>query len=169
MSTYPQRRSLRLQGYDYRQAGAYFFTVCTDGRACLFGRVEDGVMNLSAAGRMLHDVWDGLPERLQQLERDAFVVMPNHVHGIVLLQPEGPGSKQLGDVLRVFKSLTSHEYSLGVGQRGWPQHAGRLWQRNYYEHVVRSESELEGVRTYIVFNAAQWRDDPENPGEMPGG
>lgn len=79
------RRSLRLQGYDYAQAGAYFVTICTHNRECLFGEVVDEEMVLNDAGRMVQTIWDGLPERFPTVELDQSVVMPNHIHGILVL------------------------------------------------------------------------------------
>jgi hypothetical protein len=79
------RRSLRLNGYDYAQAGAYFVTICTQDRACLFGDVADGEMRLNDAGRMVRSVWEALPDRFPRTGLDAFVVMPNHVHRIIVI------------------------------------------------------------------------------------
>ena len=85
------RRSIRLKGYDYSQAGAYFITIVTQGRLCLFGDVVDGEMHLNNAGKMVRRIWDGMPNRFPSIEMDEFVVMPNHVHGVIVLhQPPQP-------------------------------------------------------------------------------
>ena len=162
-TTHPwHRRSLRLQGYDYRQAGAYFITVCCHQRACLFGDIVDGMLRPNHAGHAVQEAWEGLPDRFPQLECDAFVVMPNHVHGIlVVADSEQP--MHLGDVVGAFKSLTVYRYAKGVREEGWPRYQGGLWQRNYYEHVIRDEVSLNQVREYIAGNPGQWEDDPENP------
>jgi putative transposase len=90
-STMHRRRSLRLKGYDYSLAGAYFVTICTQDRACLFGDVVDGVMRLNEAGQMVAALWDGIAARLSGVEIDQFVVMPNHLHGILVLDADAVG------------------------------------------------------------------------------
>jgi putative transposase len=161
------RRSLRLDGYDYAQAGAYFVTVCTQNRMCLFGDIVDGVMRLNDAGRMVRSVWEGLPDRFAGMELDAFVVMPNHVHGIItfvgagLALPEEKGAASsaptLGDVVRAFKSMSAIHINRLL------RRSGPLWQRNYYEHVIRNERELAKIREYIATNPLKWALDRENP------
>jgi REP element-mobilizing transposase RayT len=191
------RRSLRLKGYDYAHAGAYFVTICTQDRACLFGNIVDGEMRLNDAGRMVRSVWDEMPGRYPGIETDAFVVMPNHVHGIVVLvasnpcvgvgpcaypdhgqtperiaepadvegQPQwvAPTGLSLSDMVHRFKTLTTKRYTDGVKERGWPAFRGRLWQRNYYDHVIRNERELDKIREYIATNPLRWALDRENP------
>lgn len=116
---YPwHRRSLRLQGYDYSQAGAYFITVCTHNRACLFGEIVDGTMHENQAGQAVREAWQALPERFPGVDCDAFVVMPNHVHGILVLSG---GQAHLSQVVGAFKSLTVHRYIQGVKNEGWPR------------------------------------------------
>jgi len=175
------RRSIRLKGFNYATPGAFFVTVCTQERQCLFGEISAGKIRLSDQGRMLHDAWDELPTRFPFIELDQFVVMPNHVHGIIVLtnstsgrstadgssqgdhkdRPDGTGT--LGRVVQAFKSTTTHEYILGVRQHGWLPFPGKLWQRNYYERVIRNEEELQRVREYISNNPLTWETDEENP------
>lgn len=171
------RRSIRLQGYDYTQAGAYFVTICTQDRACLFGEVVDGEMRLNDAGQMVQAEWNALPDRFPSVGRDAFVVMPNHVHGIIVITndivgaglvpaPNGATTRvapTVGDVVGAFKSRTTVLYTYGVKQIGWTPFRGRLWQRNYYEHVIRDESSLNDIRQYILDNPLRWAMDRENP------
>jgi REP element-mobilizing transposase RayT len=184
-----QRRSIRLRGYDYARAGAYFVTVCVQDRECLLGQIVEDEMRLSEAGQMVQSVWDELPERYPGVDVDQFVVMPNHVHGIMVLtgivgapprgcpddamgdnwdgQARGPaptGGLSLPDVVHRFKSFTTAQYRHGVKNQGWTPFPGRLWQRNYYEHVVRNDDELGRIRQYIADNPASWALDPENPG-----
>jgi len=299
-----KRRSLRLRNYDYSMAGAYFVTLCTHRRDCLFGDVTRGAMALNDAGRMVESVWLELPVRFPRLELDLFVAMPNHFHGIVVLHGErdqtrpvateqqsngsgvqdpgqarrgescirplsvagemaplgetgrsdGEGRSQkegrsqgsplreidqspsvganlvfarsteidqtacagpnlvsapsgemsqtacvgadlvfapveeqepnhrcghrhrvhpsgtrpgsLGRIIQAFKSITSREYMKGIEQYAWPTFSGRLWQRNYYEHVIRNQNDLDRVREYIVNNPTQWETDRENPNSM---
>lgn len=173
-----QRKSLRLKGYDYSQAGAYFVTICTQSRACLFGEIVEGAMRLNEAGRMVDSVWHELPGRYTGIGVDVFVVMPNHVHGIIALTPVGAGpcacpnsgqprgvapTLSLPDVVHRFKSLTTARYRVGVIRQGWSPFRGRLWQRNYYEHVIRNEDDLSLIRDYVVHNPLRWAEDLENP------
>jgi len=173
------RRSIRLAGFDYAQAGSYFVTICTQNRECVFGEVVRGQMKSNGPGQMVELVWDQLPQHYMGVEVDAFVVMPNHAHGIITLVgagpcacPEGSGQPQrvaptgtmsLPDVVQRFKSLTTARYRWGVHKDGWPAFPNRLWQRNYCEHVIRNEDELSRIRQYIVDNPSQWESDEENP------
>lgn len=183
------RRSIRLRGYEYTQSGAYFVTICTQNRDCLLGEVVKGIMGANDAGQMIQSVWDELPQHYPGVDVDAFVVMPNHVHGIILLTADSksnigagpcacPGNEQpdstgqprgvaptmsLMNVVHRFKSLTTARYRQGVVQRRWQPFPGRLWQRNYYEHIIRHEEALDRAREYIVLNPLMWHLDAENP------
>lgn len=165
------RRSIRLKSYDYSRAGAYFVTICIKDRECLFGEVIDGNMQLNDTGRAVQAEWVRLPERFQSVDLDDFVIMPNHLHCIIHvgagLAPPGRGAENkgaassaptLGDILRAFKSISAIAVNRLLGRSG-----RSLWQRNYYEHIVRSENELACIREYIANNPAQWALDRENP------
>ena len=185
-----RRPTLRLKGYDYAQPGAYFITVCTAARACLLGRIVDGQTILSDIGRMVHCVWTKLSERCPGVAIDVCVIMPNHLHGIVTLtgngvhhptaatgsvwEPtptrdkayDGGQSRQitLPEVVRRFKTLTTREcQDLLLNPSNHQMERIRLWQRNYYEHVIRDEYALERVRQYIADNPLKWDLDEENP------
>ncbi len=175
------RRSIRLSGYDYAQHGAYFVTVCTHDRQCLLGAVVDGGMELNDLGRIVRETWDALPSRFPSIELDAFVVMPNHIHGIVIIVgaglalprgadvgaglalPRGAASSAptLGDIMRAFKSLSAIACNRLLERAGVP-----FWQRNYYEHIARDEDEMNRIREYIVGNPANWKRDAENPAHL---
>jgi putative transposase len=157
------RRSLRLRGYDYAKGGAYFVTICTQDRACLFGEVSAGSIRLNQSGRQIAMLWESLASRFSGVEIDLFVVMPNHQHGILVLPDVEAMATRLGDVAGAFKSMTTVDYIRGVKAKGWPKFRWKLWQRNYYEHVVRDETELNRIRQYIDDNPAQWEFDDENP------
>jgi putative transposase len=169
------RRSIRLAGYDYRLEGAYFVTVCTRDQLCLLGEVADGMMHLNDVGSMVQAVWDELPQHYHGVETDAFVVMPNHIHGIVLMAVGGDCSAgdcssqhaaprlSLSDVIQRFKSLTTTRYRRAVMGRCSGTVAGRLWHRNYYEHIIRNADSLDRIRGYIEENISRWASDPENP------
>jgi REP element-mobilizing transposase RayT len=183
---YPEihkRRSIRLKDYDYASAGAYFVTLCVQNRECLFGSITDLEVELCASGKMINESWKQLPEYYHGVEIDDYVVMPNHFHGIVHIgnccndQPDenggtcllrghpqgGAPTLSLPDVVHRFKSLTTTRYQQGVVQHGWQPFYGRLWQRNYYEHIIRSENELKGIRIYITDNPRKWDNDENNP------
>lgn len=173
----PNRRSLRLQGYDYSQPGAYFVTICTRNHLCLFGEIADGVMHLNNAGEMIQNIWNEIPCFYPGTEIDEWIIMPNHMHGILGLVGAGPracpdrapsqGSRQqtgtkklsLADLVHRFKSLSTKRYADGVKHSGWPSFAGRLWQRNYWERIIRDDAELDLTREYIRNNPAQWELD----------
>ena len=174
------RRSIRLKGYDYSQAGAYFVTICTQNQECFFGEIVDGNMVLNDAGRMVQTVWDELPQYYPGVDVDMFQIMPNHIHGIVVFigdvgagprarpddigQPQGVApTMSLPDIAHRFKSFTTKSYIDGVKQKNWPKFPGKLWQRNYYEHIIRNENELNSIREYIYYNPLKWELDRENP------
>ncbi|MCI0595059.1 MAG: hypothetical protein L0Z48_00785 [candidate division Zixibacteria bacterium] len=183
------RRSIRLKEYDYAQAGAYFVTVCTQGREDFFGEIKNGEMVLNGAGKMVQTAWDALPERFPEIELDEFMVMPNHVHGIIVMGGAplvstvggAPGEDRtdaknragtrpaptLGEIVGVFKSITTLEYVRAIKRCHWPPFPGRLWQRNYFEHIIRNEKTLAKIREYIVNNPQRWRFDRENPAGRP--
>lgn len=167
------RRSIRLCEYDYSQEGAYFVTLCTQNREALFGQIVDGVMCLNAAGKIVEQCWHNIPTHFPRADLDNFVIMPNHVHGIIIitdkpfhgtnvgtkdfspLPPHGT-SKTLGSIVRGFK----------IGVTKWLRTNTRthdVWQRNYWEHIVRDELELGQIREYIQNNPAQWSLDEMNP------
>jgi REP element-mobilizing transposase RayT len=220
--TLRSRRSIRLKGYDYAEAGAYFVTICAQNRECLFGAIVDGEMRMNNARKMLARWWEELPRKFPSVELDEFVVMPNHFHGIVTLAdgvgadlrvcpvPQGARTAQgacvtvrgarvtaqgahvtaqgahvtvrgahvtaqgahpgaplrrlaLGEIVQWFKTMTTNEYIRGVKQNGWTPFPGKLWQRNYYEHIIRNENDLNRIREYIFNNPANWANDDENP------
>jgi REP element-mobilizing transposase RayT/retron-type reverse transcriptase len=150
------RRSVRLCCYDYAQAGAYFVTVCTHNRECLFGTVVDEDMVLSAEGKIIQTIWGRLPEYYPGITLDAFVAMPNHIHGIIMLNDYGKAG--IGEIVRGFKARCSYAINKARDSQGIP-----FWQRNYYEHIVRDEYDLARIRKYIETNPANWINDTENP------
>jgi putative transposase len=166
------RQSIRLKGYDYRQVGAYFITICTQEKACLFGEVVNGEMKLNDAGRIVEHCWLEIPHHFPHVALDAFVVMPNHVHGILWIvvdirntsppQPtlQSPAmqspSKTIGSIVRGFK----------IGVTKWFRQNTDIytvWQRNYYEHIIRNDKSLTRIREYIANNPQRWEFDRENP------
>ena len=189
-------RPRRLREYDYSQDGAYSVTICTDWRKHLFGRVTVGRMELNAVGQAVEQAWQGLPEHYPHVELDVFVVMPDHVHGIVVFvggevvpgmgldsvsklgsatvgsRPEEAGLKPartqdeaptkvrrhgLSEVVRGFKTYSGRRVN---GLRGTPGVA--VWQRGYYEHVVRNEEDMNRIRQYFQENPLRWSLKREN-------
>ena len=159
------RRSIRLQGYDYTQAGAYFITLTTQGREPLFGTVLDGQMHLNALGEMVAEEWERLERRFPSVELDAFCVMPDHMHAILVLADRGAGGRRAAALEQfgapVVRSVPTiiRSYKSSVTQRNLFLHgqdAVPLWQRNYYEHVIRNAAALERIRRYIIENPARW-------------
>jgi REP element-mobilizing transposase RayT len=167
------RKSIRLKGYDYTQAGLYFITICCQYREHLFGEITDGEMILNDAGKM------------------EYIVMPNHFHAILEIvgatlvvaqndttvaqndvinqnddvinqkgQPQGIApTKTVGDMMDAFKSITTVEYIRGVKTLGWKPFDGKIWQRNYHEHIIRNEQSYQTISEYIINNPAKWTDD----------
>ena len=166
------RRSVRLRGYDYRQAGIYFVTICTCQRSKLFGDISDGEMTLSPLGEVASEEWRRLPYKRSNVRLDRYVIMPNHVHGLFVVanksesdsshraashrskRPRGfpPGS--LGAIVSHYKAAVTRRAWSGLIDRGQ-----RIWQRNYYDHIVRSEKALNDIRRYIIQNPARWAED----------
>ena len=163
------RKSVRLLHYDYSQAGAYFITICVKDREPLFGSVSEDAVNLSQFGHVVEEEWNKTAVIRNNVEIDEYVVMPNHFHGIVVLKDfersdsrkehfGAPVAGSLSTIVRLFKqACTVHINKL----RDTP-HAP-LWQRSYYEHIVRNDKDLQRVREYIVNNPLQWSIDEENP------
>ena len=181
-----QRTSIRLRGYDYAGPGAYFLTICTAGHRCLFGRIEGDTIRLGPMGGIVEACWRAIPLHVADVELDAFVVMPNHVHGIVWIVdddrhdkrathasplrgpscgamagrevPNGPQRRSVAAVVGSFKSAASRATA-----RAFDRPGGSLWQRNYYEHIIRNDVALARIRQYIADNPARWSQDRENP------
>ncbi len=178
------RQSIRLEGYDYSQNGAYFVTICTYKKQCLFGDITNSKMELSEIGAITNKCWNEIPDHFPNVLLDYFVVMPNHIHGIINivgakhshlastnkvnplpvnasplqpLQPCGTDKGSLGAIIQNFKSVTTRKVNKVLEQQGMP-----LWQRNYYEHVIRNEDDLNDIREYIINNPLKWALDKEN-------
>jgi putative transposase len=180
------RRSIRLQGYDYASPGAYFVTICTHQRQCLFGVVVGGELRLNEFGQIAQSHWLRLPNYHSHLRLDEFVVMPNHVHEILVLadSPVGAGfdvnltvttdkslakpapthaSQQtkhhgIPEIIRGFKTFSARYINQNRKTKGVP-----VWQRNYYEHIVRDEASLQHLRQYIQNNPLSWQQDQLHP------
>ncbi len=168
------RHSTRLPGWNY-ESGWYFVTICSQNRECIFGEIVNKVMIPNKIGKFVGDIWQSLPEH-HPVTLDTFQIMPNHFHGIIALHPvgahhdaplypgptgairESPLQKRslLSQVIGYFKMNTSksiHQNDPNI----------RVWQRNFYDHVIRNESELDKIREYIATNPLRWDKDKDNP------
>jgi REP element-mobilizing transposase RayT len=196
------RRSIRLREFDYRNAGAYFVTICAFQRECLFGEVVDGEMRLNGLGVATEACWRAITNHFPNVQLDEFVIMPNHLHGIMDITTsesvgsnvgakqassaspgfdncgnnvddcnkgeaggsfasplrDGTVSGSLGAVIQNFKSVSTRKINKIRNNPGCP-----VWQRNYYEHVIRNEADLANIRQYIVNNPLKWDLDENNP------
>jgi REP element-mobilizing transposase RayT len=160
------RRSLRLRGYDYGMPNWYFVTACIQHRAPLFGEVVNDTVCLTPAGEMVAALWEQIPDRFPHAALDLSVVMPDHVHGIIAIEHTGPAEgvsrhASLSGILQWFKTNTTTTYIRGVKTSGWPRFEGRLWQRTFYDHIIRDDRDLDRIRTYILDNPVQWSMDEE--------
>lgn len=190
-----QRKSIRLKGYDYAQAGFYYITICCQNRAHLFGHIENGEMILNDAGKMVDNEWLNLPGRFTNIRLHEYVVMPNHFHSILEIvgnavgatlvvdqnndvvdptpndvaaqnndgQPQGIAPtkkpKTVGDMVGAFQSIVTVEYIRGVKTLNWQPFDKKLWQRNYWEHIIRDENDYHRIAQYIMDNPKNWDND----------
>jgi putative transposase len=163
------RQSIRLRQYDYSWPGAYFVTICLRAKECVLGEIVDGEMRLSEIGQIVRDVWNSLPARYSDIELDAFAIMPNHMHGVIVIVGgvgaihELPLREQrrnmlLSKIMGYFKMNTAKRINELRGTPGVP-----FWQRNYWEHVVRDDIDLNRIRQYIENNPQRWHEDQLNP------
>ncbi len=167
------RRPIRLADYDYSGDGAYFITICSHSRISRFGKIVNGEMQLNGSGNAVKEVWEELTDRFPNVLLDAFIIMPNHIHGIIFIESPTihelpPGNHRRNEILSrrrmllpqvigFFKMNSSKRINLLNGRCGIP-----IWQRNYYEHIVRNEKALEKIREYIINNPLRWELDREN-------
>ena len=171
------RRSTRLPQYDYSQAGAYFITVCAYNRKCLFGEIKKETMVLNKYGEIIRNEWMRTAVIRKNIIIDEFVVMPNHLHGIIIINDVGAHcnvplqnktrqtekfghstKNSIPTIVKLFKSTTAKQINKTRNRPGID-----VWQRNYYEHIIRNDTELNRIRKYITENSLKWDMDLENP------
>jgi putative transposase len=157
------RRSIRLPGYDYASPGYYFVTICVQRGSPSLGRVVDGVVRLNHYGRIVDDAWVDLPNHHDNVDLDVFVIMSNHIHGIIIINDVGAGSEPaptdrsskrhgLPEIIRGFKTFSARRINQARQTPG-----RRFWQRNYYEHIIRNQDALDRIRQYIQNNPRKIR------------
>lgn len=172
-----KRHSLRLKGYDYSNEGVYFVTVVTHGREMLFGNVVDGEMLLNDFGKIVSSTWGDLINHFENIELGEFAIMPNHFHGIVIITtsvgvgskptPEktintpsraghGPAPTWLPEIMRQFKTFSSKNINQLRGATGTA-----VWQRGFYDHIIRNEKDYNNIVNYIAMNPSNWEKDDE--------
>jgi REP element-mobilizing transposase RayT len=153
-----RKKPNRLPDYDYRQPGVYFVTLCRHDPRCSFGDVIAGEMVPNAVGRMILAQWQALPAAVPGIVLDFVMLMPDHLHGIIVLgaDPEVRSWPSLGEVVGRFKNASNHRYFAKVHDGTWPQIDQRVWQLRYYDRIVRNDRELARIREYIAANPARW-------------
>ena len=169
------RRSIRLKGYDYSQEGMYFVTLCVQDRDYLFGEIANGEMMLNEMGTIAHNEWMHTPEIRKNVELDAFIVMPNHIHGIIIINCRGvcntplrpdtdmgvcntpqrkSPSQTIGSIVRGYKSSVTKKINELHNTNG-----SVVWQRNYWEHIIRDDRSFNTIAEYIINNPKNWDND----------
>jgi putative transposase len=157
----PNRKIIRLKNYDYSTPGYYFVTVCVKNHSSFFGNIENGKMVLNAYGEIVKNCWQDLINHYRNCNLDEFIVMPNHFHGILVIENVGNGLKPfpthgLSEIIRGFKTFSSRKINELTDFRF-------QWQKSFYEHVIRKNESLDKIREYIQNNPKQWELDTENP------
>jgi putative transposase len=168
------RRSTRLRAWDYASPGAYFVTICTQDRVPLFGDVRDGRMHLHEPGMIVATAWQWLPTQYSHVILDEWCVMPNHLHGILVIRRGGSrtapggsrtaptgegdtGAKPIGRLIGAFKTVSTKQINLARPTPGEP-----VWQRNYWDHIIREGEDIDRIRVYIRDNPPEWSADELN-------
>ncbi|MED7819079.1 MULTISPECIES: transposase [unclassified Francisella] len=178
---FKNRKNLRLKNYDYSSNGAYFVTICVNNRECLFGNIIDGQMCLNDAGLMVDEIYRDLENKFANIQCGKYVIMPNHFHCVIhicndiksnvgvnlcvdpkLEKGEHAGTP-LHKIIQWFKTMTTNAYINGVKTKNWQPFDKRLWQRNYYEHIIRNENSYNEIIKYIQLNPLKWELDELNP------
>ncbi|MFC1724295.1 transposase [candidate division KSB1 bacterium] len=179
------RRSIRLKGYDYSTPAVYYITVCPHLREYLFGEINNGESELNLFSEIVFNKWKDIPKHFRDTKLDKFIIMPNHIHGIIILTgvgakhfnnrntskfnkanknasplqtPHGTKPGSLSAIMQNFLSIATRKINQIRNTPGEP-----VWQRNFYEHIIRNEKELNQIREYIVNNPSNWETDEENP------
>jgi len=184
------RHSMRLKGFKYSSPGYYFITICTQNRECLFGNISQRMLEINNAGEMIKKEWTNLTQRFNHIIIDEFVIMPNHLHGVIHITggqpfraindysknrvkiidntdliepPSGTSENSISRIIQGFKSISTVNYIESVRINHWPPFEKHLWQQNFYDHIIRNMEELKEIRGYIMNNPLNWESDEDNP------
>ena len=183
------RRSIRMEGYDYTLPGAYFVTIISFCRDCHFGEIKDGFIQHSEIGKIVNNCWMRIPRYFNNTTLDECTLMPNHLHGIIFIKESpckgnafdnvdssqsesilsnalplrqvGSQSGSLSSIIQNFKSVSTR-----IVNKQFFKPGNKIWQRNYFERIIRNERELKAIRQYIRDNPLNWETDKENPGKI---
>ena len=169
----PQRKTIRFQGYDYSQEGLYFVTLCCRDKVCRFGKVQIGEMVLNEMGEIAKQCWLDIPNHFPHMVLHEFIIMPNHVHGILEIvedvgannySPENEiisrsPSKTIGSAVRGFKIGVTKWFNTHRAKDFSPLQTKSIWQRNYYEHIIRNDHSYKNISDYIKSNPSNWLQD----------
>jgi putative transposase len=173
MPEFKTRKQIRLPNYDYSENGYYFITICSKNRENLFGNSVGALLacarELSICGQIIERQWLDLPNQYDDVELDEYVIMPNHIHGILILNNRSPAGLRaqassaptISQIIRSFKSRSSMEYLKFINENNLNV-SGKIWQRSFYDHVIRNERSLNAIRQYILDNPFNWEQDIEN-------
>ena len=177
-SSYPKRGSIRLKGYNYSLSGAYFVTICVHNKDCIFGEIHNSEMHVNSYGTIVLEEWKKSEQIRKEIQMGEYVIMPNHFHGIVYIHATGTVGrdrlvarstaglqpKSLGAFIAGFKSSVTSQINKIRNTPGSP-----IWQRNYYEHIIRDDDDFIRILQYIEINPAKWEIDSLNPLNVNGG
>ncbi len=169
MKKYKDKKQYRLKGYDYSQGGFYFITICTNNRECFFGKIVNGKMKLSEIGLIADKFWQEIPDRFPVMKIDEYIVMPNHVHGIIIINADQRRNapwrvSTLGIQPLIKNSLSSvvNHFKGNTKRYCNKNNLEFVWQPRFHDHIIRDEGELYRIRQYIVNNPSKWGSDRNN-------
>jgi REP element-mobilizing transposase RayT len=163
MNIQRQHKTIRLKNFDYSFQGSYFITICCQNRQPLFGKINNHKMALNPAGQMIQKWWQKIPDKFLGSTTDEFIIMPDHIHGIVSIgstpcgrtvprSPDGHMGPSLQNIIAWFKTMSTNEYIRNVKTNGWQYFDGKLWQRSYYDRFIRNMHEHKRITEYIINN-----------------
>jgi REP element-mobilizing transposase RayT len=154
-----------LQHYDYSRGGIYYVTICSQNRECLFGEINKGHLKLNLIGKLIDHFWQKIDEKYSDVHIDQFIVMPNHLHGLIIIKNHcSHRGEATAPLQSLGKIIAWYKYESTKNVNRLCQSPGvRLWQRNYYDRIIRNENEYDRIKKYILNNPARWESDRNNP------
>jgi len=165
-TTLPNRKTNRLKNYDYTQPNYYYLTICSQHHLTLFGTITEDKMKLNPAGKMLKKWIEKLPQKFSEIDCEEYIIMPNHLHIIIQIKTTKKDYKpSIRKITQWYKTMTTNEYIRNIKNQEWKPFKEKLWQRNYYEHIIRNEQSLQNIKKYIQENPIKWKEDKYNPND----